>query len=98
MSGIPRGQGGYGARPNRGFSGARLLMGLAVAGFALFNYLGQKSVNPTTGETQYVAISPRQEIALGLQSAPAMMEEYGGPSRPFSLRAKTCPIHPLPWP
>ncbi len=81
MSGLPRGQAGYGARPNRGFGGARLLIGLAVAGFALFNYLGQKTVNPTTGETQYVAISPKQEIALGLQSAPEMMQQYGGASQ-----------------
>ena len=81
MSGLPQRQGGYGARPNRGFGGARLLLGLAMAGFALFSYLGQKSVNPTTGETQYVAITPQQEIALGLASAPQMMQEYGGPSQ-----------------
>jgi beta-barrel assembly-enhancing protease len=81
MSGLPQRTDGYGARPNRGFGGARLLLGLAMAGFALFSYLGQKSVNPTTGETQYVAISPQQEIALGLESAPKMIEEYGGPSQ-----------------
>ena len=81
MSGFPQRSGGYGARPNRGMGGARLLLGLAMAGFALFSYLGQKSVNPTTGETQYVAISPQQEIALGLQSAPKMIDEYGGTSR-----------------
>ena len=85
MSGLPQRAGGYGARPNRGFGGARLLLGLVFAGFALFSYFGQKSVNPTTGETQYVAITPQQEIALGLESAPRMMQEYGGPSQ--DLRA-----------
>jgi predicted Zn-dependent protease len=40
--------------------------------------LGTKSYNPITEEDQYVAISPEQEIALGLEAAPVMAREYGG--------------------
>jgi predicted Zn-dependent protease len=31
-----------------------------------------------TGETQYIDISPEQEIALGLEAAPQMAAEFGG--------------------
>ncbi|MCB1308361.1 MAG: M48 family metallopeptidase [Leptospiraceae bacterium] len=34
--------------------------------------------NPITGEDQRVALSVEQEIALGLQARPEMMQEYGG--------------------
>jgi predicted Zn-dependent protease len=68
----------YGQR--RSFGGVRLLIGLAMAAFAFVSYLGKSQVNPVTGEKQHVSISQEQEIALGLQSAPEMMEQYGGPS------------------
>jgi predicted Zn-dependent protease len=78
VSGVPRGE--YGGRRSGGFGGARLLVGLLMAGFALFSYMSTKSTNPVTGETQHVSIRPEQEIALGLQAAPEMMQQYGGPS------------------
>ncbi len=56
----------------------RLLIGLFVAGGAIFSYLNSSSVNTITGETQHVKISPEQEIAIGLQSAPQMAAQYGG--------------------
>jgi predicted Zn-dependent protease len=65
----------------RSFNGGRLLIGLAFAAFALFSYLGKSQVNPVTGEKQHVSISQEQEIALGLQSAPEMMQQFGGPSQ-----------------
>ncbi|MGH7725983.1 MAG: M48 family metalloprotease [Candidatus Eiseniibacteriota bacterium] len=70
---------GYGPR-RRGLGGARLLVGVLVAGFAILSYCNQRSKNPITGETQYVAITPEQEIALGLESTPEMMRQFGGPS------------------
>lgn len=70
--------GGGGER--RSFGGARLLIGLAFAAFAVISYLGQSSVNPVTGEKQHIAITQDQEIAIGLQSAPEMMQQYGGQS------------------
>jgi predicted Zn-dependent protease len=56
----------------------RLLIALLVAGFALITYFGQREFNPVTQETQHVAISVEQEVALGLQAAPEMAAQYGG--------------------
>ena len=39
-------------------------------------------VNPVTGEKQHIAMSRRQEKALGLQAAPEMAEQMGGAHRP----------------
>jgi len=69
----------YGRR--RGVGGgmkARLIIGLLFAAFALFSYYTSGEVNPVTGETQRVAISEDQEIALGLQAAPEMAAQHGG--------------------
>lgn len=60
------------------FSMGRILVALVIAAISVIGYLGSKSYNPVTEETQYVAISPEQEIALGLQAAPEMAREYGG--------------------
>jgi predicted Zn-dependent protease len=55
-----------------------LLIGLIVALVAAFGYFGLREFNPITGETQHIALTPEQEIALGLQSAPEMAEQFGG--------------------
>jgi beta-barrel assembly-enhancing protease len=65
-----------------GGGGIRWIIALLVAGFALFRYFTHTSTNPVTGEKQRVGdISPRQEIALGLQAAPQMMRQHGGESQ-----------------
>ena len=56
----------------------RLAIGLAFALFGLFNYYGNVSENPLTGEKQRVQLSPRQEIALGLQSRDQLAAQHGG--------------------
>lgn len=56
----------------------RLLIMLAIAGFSFFSYLGKQSVNPVTGEKQHVGLSQAQEVAMGLQSAPEMAQQFGG--------------------
>jgi len=56
----------------------RLIMAGAIALFSIISYFGSKQSNPVTGETQYINISPDQEIALGLQAAPQMEDEFGG--------------------
>ena len=66
-------------RSQSGFP-VRFLIALVVAGVSLFGYLGARQFNPVTGETQHVSISPQQEVALGLQAAPELEQEYGGPS------------------
>ena len=55
-----------------------LLIAIVIAVLALFRYCGSADYNDVTGETQYVGISENQEIALGLQSAPSMISQYGG--------------------
>ncbi|MCW5923901.1 MAG: M48 family metallopeptidase [Saprospiraceae bacterium] len=67
----------------RGGSGLpiKFLIALVLAGFALCKYYGTTSFNEITGEKQHIALSPEQEIALGLQSAPQMAQEMGGLSR-----------------
>ncbi|MBP7272465.1 MAG: M48 family metalloprotease [Saprospiraceae bacterium] len=56
----------------------RLLIALGIAIFSVISYYGKQSVNPVTGEVQHIDISPEQEIALGLQSAPQMAAQHGG--------------------
>jgi len=58
-----------------------IIIALIMAAVAVFKYYGTSTVNEITGETQHIAISPDQEIAMGLQSAPGMAEEFGGLSR-----------------
>ncbi|HNG90170.1 MAG TPA: hypothetical protein PK858_08195, partial [Saprospiraceae bacterium] len=57
------------------------IIALVMAGFALFRYYGNSSVNDITGETQHISMSTEQEIAMGLQSAPQMIAEMGGEVR-----------------
>ena len=61
-----------------GLSMGRILIALVIAGIALFSFLASKQFNPVTGQDQYVSLTPNQEIALGLQAAPEMIQEYGG--------------------
>jgi predicted Zn-dependent protease len=72
------GQRAYPSPGRRGCGGARLLIGLAMAAFALISYFGSSVYNPITGEKQHINITEEQEIALGLQSAPEMAQQFGG--------------------
>jgi predicted Zn-dependent protease len=49
--------------------------------------LTSTQVNPVTGEKQRVAMTVPQEIALGMQSAPAMAAKMGGEVDPHSQAA-----------
>lgn len=62
----------------RGFNFGRLIVPALLILFGLFMYMMQTQTNPVTGEKQHVAISPDQEIRLGLESAPQMSREMGG--------------------
>lgn len=67
------------ARPqSRGLSMGRIIIALVVAAFALISYFGSSEYNPVTDEEQRVAITQEQEIALGLQSAPELTQQFGG--------------------
>ena len=58
--------------------GGRLIMAAIIAIVSLVSYFGSRQDNPVTGETQYIGITVEQEIALGLQAAPQMAEQFGG--------------------
>lgn len=56
----------------------RIFIALAVVAFAFLRKCSQEEVNPYTGRTQAISLSPEQEIAIGLQSAPGMAQQHGG--------------------
>ena len=55
-----------------------ILIALAIAAFGVIRFLGTSQKNPVTGEAQRVSLKPQQEVALGLQSAPQMIQQMGG--------------------
>jgi predicted Zn-dependent protease len=65
------------SRRGGSFSG-RLIFAAIIAAVSLLSYFGSRQDNPVTGEAQYIGITVEQEIALGLQAAPQMAEEFGG--------------------
>ncbi len=56
------------------------MIALAIAAFSLITYFSKSVYNPVTDQKQHVDMSPRQEIALGLQAVPQMSRQYGGES------------------
>lgn len=56
----------------------RLVIGAVMGLIALISYYGYREVNPITGDTQHIALTRQQEVALGLQSAPEMADQFGG--------------------
>lgn len=79
----------YGGNPNAGRTawgggsrrrniGGGLIIGLVLAAFALCKYYSNSQFNEVTGKTQRVSITPEQEVAVGLESTPLMIEQYGG--------------------
>ena len=56
----------------------RIFIGLAIVAFAFFKKCANTEENPYTGKTQVISMDPQEEIAIGLQSAPQMAEQYGG--------------------
>lgn len=64
-------------RPGSGCSG-RLLMAAGLIVISLITYFGSQSTNPVTKDVQHISMSPDQEIAMGLQAAPQMADQFGG--------------------
>jgi beta-barrel assembly-enhancing protease len=64
-------------RRRSGLSGRVVIAGI-VALVAIIGYFGNSVVNPVTGKKQHISITPQQEIALGLQAAPEMAQQFGG--------------------
>lgn len=51
---------------------------MAIVAFAFVKRCSSKEENPYTGRVQAINMTPDQEIAIGYQSAPGMVQEYGG--------------------
>jgi predicted Zn-dependent protease len=68
----------YEPRQKQGGCAPRLLLGLGIAIFSIVSFMSSSSVNPVTGEKQYVKVSAQQEVAMGLQAAPEMAQQFGG--------------------
>lgn len=58
--------------------GLKLMLALGVAAFSIIGFLSHTEYNPVTEKKQHLSMSPNQEIALGLQAAPEMAQQYGG--------------------
>ena len=56
----------------------RILIGLAIVAFAFFKKCNNKTLNPYTQRVQNIDMTSDQEIAIGLNSAPTMIEQHGG--------------------
>jgi predicted Zn-dependent protease len=66
------------SRSGRGLSGGRIIIGVIIAIISLISYFGSSVYNPVTDEDQRISITKEQEVALGLQAAPEMAQEFGG--------------------
>jgi predicted Zn-dependent protease len=65
----------------------RLLLMLGFAAFSVISYYTKTQVNPVTGEKQRVSLTPDQEVAMGLQSAPQMAAEFGGELNDINIQS-----------
>jgi len=65
----------------------RIAIAIVIALIGVVTYFSKTETNPITGEKQRVSLSVEQEIALGLQSAPELIQEMGGEARDSKLNA-----------
>lgn len=69
---------GRGGGRRRGGWKFRLVIAIGLALFALFKFYWNTDKNEMTGENQRVALTEVQEIQLGLNAAPKLVQQYGG--------------------
>ncbi len=67
--------------PTRSGLNIRVIFAIGLILFALIRFGSATSVNPITGKADRVGLSVEQEVALGLQSAPSMIQQFGGLAR-----------------
>jgi beta-barrel assembly-enhancing protease len=73
--------GRFGSGGRRSSGGGRLIIALIVIAISVIGYFGTSQINPVTGENQHIDMTVDQEIALGLEAAPQMAQQFGGLSR-----------------
>lgn len=79
----------FGGGSGRSSFKTRMIIAAIIAIFALVSYYGRPGdENKITGESQRVALSDEaDEVVLGLQAAPEMVQMHGGPSRDREAQA-----------
>ena len=82
MFGVGGGQAAAGRSRSSGLK-MRLIIAAGIAIFALISYYGNPGdKNQITGEVERVAMNDeRDEVALGMQAAPQMIQQHGGESQ-----------------
>jgi predicted Zn-dependent protease len=77
-----------GRPPSRGLGGGkgRLLLALAIVAIPAFKFLSSCQENPHTGRRQSVSMTAEQEIQLGLQAAPELIQQHRGRHPDPSIR------------
>lgn len=72
----------YGRNSGGRGRGVGILIRIAIAGvialFAIGSYFLSTQTNEITGEKQRISMSVEEEIAIGLQTAPVMVQQMGG--------------------
>ena len=56
----------------------KLIIGVGIVLFSLFQYYSNSEVNEYTGKKQHISMTTDEEVAIGLQSAPQMAQQHGG--------------------
>lgn len=79
----------FGGNSGRSSFKTRLIIAAVIAIFALVSYYGRPGdENKITGEVQRVALDDEaDEVVMGLQAAPEMVQMHGGPSRDAAAQA-----------
>ena len=62
----------------RGGNSVKLIIAAGIIVFSFIQYWSNTEKNPWTDRKQHITLNPQQEIALGVESAPQMAQEYGG--------------------
>ena len=65
----------------KGGTSIKLIVAAAIVIFSLIKYFSSSEVNEITGEKQYISLTKDDEIAMGINSAPQMAQEFGGLSQ-----------------
>jgi predicted Zn-dependent protease len=56
----------------------KLIIAVGIILFSFFKYWSNSDINEWTKRKQHITLEPKQEIAIGLKSAPQMTQQYGG--------------------
>ena len=65
----------------KGGTSIKLIVAAAIVIFSSVKYFASSEVNEITGEKQYISLTKDDEIAMGVNSAPQMAQEFGGLSQ-----------------